>query len=315
VRRRLAGGRVGIRVRAMASGEAERVKVCVLGVGLMGEKFAGRLASQGHATGAWNRTQGPQSGIAGVTGHSTCAEAVSAADYVVTTLSDAAALTEVLVGDSATRSALAGKVVIQMGTIGPQQSRDLESEVRKAGARAYLEAPVLGSKPEAEKGTLLVMAGGTEEDFDLCLPVLKSLSEDPLLIGPVGQGAATKLALNQLIGAITIGFSTSLGLLQDNDVPVDKFMAILRPSALYAPTMDKKLQRMLDRDYANPNFPTKHLLKDIMLFQDEIDSTGSTVDKRFLKGQEHILAKTLRMGLADTDYSAVHDGVTLNEEP
>ena len=293
--------------------EGERVKVCVLGVGLMGEKFAGRLASQGHATGAWNRTAGPQDGIPGVTGHAVCAEAVAQADFVVTTLSDAAALTEVLVGDATTRAALAGKAVIQMGTIGPQQSRDLEAAVRAAGARAYLEAPVLGSKPEAEKGTLLIMAGGTSDDFDLCLPVLASLSEDPLLIGPVGQGAATKLALNQLIGAITIGFSTSLGLLQDNAVPIDKFMAILRPSALYAPTMDKKLQRMLDRDYANPNFPTKHLLKDIRLFQDEIDNTGSTVDKRFLKGQEDILAKALRMGLADTDYSAVHDGVTRNE--
>lgn len=54
-----------------------------------------------------------------------------------------------------------------------------------------------------------------------------------------------------------MGFSTSLGLLQRNGADIDKFMDILRGSALYAPTFDKKLQRMLDRDYANPNFPTK----------------------------------------------------------
>lgn len=54
-----------------------------------------------------------------------------------------------------------------------------------------------------------------------------------------------------------VGFSTSLGLLQRNGADIDKFMDILRGSALYAPTFDKKLQRMLDRDYANPNFPTK----------------------------------------------------------
>ena len=54
-----------------------------------------------------------------------------------------------------------------------------------------------------------------------------------------------------------VGFSTSLGLLQRNGADIDKFMGILRGSALYAPTFDKKLQRMLDRDYANPNFPTK----------------------------------------------------------
>ena len=56
---------------------------------------------------------------------------------------------------------------------------------------------------------------------------------------------------------LQVGFSTSLGLLQRNGADIDKFMGILRGSALYAPTFDKKLQRMLDRDYANPNFPTK----------------------------------------------------------
>lgn len=66
-----------------------------------------------------------------------------------------------------------------------------------------------------------------------------------------------KLALNQLIASLTVGFSTSLALLQRNNVDIDKFMDILRPSALYAPTFDKKLQRMLDREYSNPNFPTK----------------------------------------------------------
>ena len=59
------------------------------------------------------------------------------------------------------------------------------------------------------------------------------------------------------VAQLQVGFSTSLGLLQRNGANVDAFMDILRGSALYAPTFDKKLQRMLDRDYANPNFPTK----------------------------------------------------------
>ena len=60
-----------------------------------------------------------------------------------------------------------------------------------------------------------------------------------------------------VVHMLQVGFSTSLGLLQRNGADIDKFMDILRGSALYAPTFDKKLQRMLDRDYANPNFPTK----------------------------------------------------------
>ena len=54
-----------------------------------------------------------------------------------------------------------------------------------------------------------------------------------------------------------VGFATSLGLLERNNADVEKFMELLRESKLYAPTFDKKLPRMLDRDFTNPNFPTK----------------------------------------------------------
>ena len=111
----------------------------------------------------------------------------------------------------------------------------------------------------------------------------------------------------QLIASLTVGFSTSLGLLQRNNVDIDAFMKILRPSALYAPTFDKKLQRMLDRDYANPNFPTKHLLKDIRLFEKEAHK--AKLNTALLEGLEAVVASTVERGLDNTDYSAVHDGI------
>ena len=127
----------------------------------------------------------------------------------------------------------------------------------------------------------------------------------------VGTAAAVKLALNQLIASLTVGFSTSLGLLQRNNVDIEKFMKILRPSALYAPTFDKKLQRMLDRNYDNPNFPTKHLLKDIRLFEREAEQAG--LNTELLQGLRAVIADTVERGLDNTDYSAVHDSVTESE--
>jgi 3-hydroxyisobutyrate dehydrogenase len=123
----------------------------------------------------------------------------------------------------------------------------------------------------------------------------------------VGAGAAVKLALNQIIASLTVGFSTSLGLLQKNGADIDKFMDILRPSALYAPTFDKKLQRMLDRDYAKPNFPTKHLLKDMRLFQEEARKCG--LNPALLEGLAKVIAGSVDRGLDDTDYSAVHESI------
>ena len=123
----------------------------------------------------------------------------------------------------------------------------------------------------------------------------------------VGDGAAVKLASNQLIASLTTGFATSLALLEKNNVDIDAFMKILRPSALYAPTFDKKLQRMLDRNYSQPNFPTKHLLKDMRLFQKEAERHG--INGELLVALEAVVQKCIDKELADTDYSALYDAV------
>jgi 3-hydroxyisobutyrate dehydrogenase len=81
----------------------------------------------------------------------------------------------------------------------------------------------------------------------------------------------------------------------------------LRGSALYAPTFDKKLSRMLDHNYANPNFPTKHLLKDTLLFLREAESLG--VNGEIPEAVQRLLDYTITMGLAEADYSALFQAV------
>ena len=73
-------------------------------------------------------------------------------------------------------------------------------------------------------------------------------------MGDVGTGAAQKLALNQLIASLTHGYSLALRLVQASGLEVERFMEVLRPSALYAPTVDKKLERMLTEHYGDPQF-------------------------------------------------------------
>ncbi len=80
-------------------------------------------------------------------------------------------------------------------------------------------------------------------------------------------------------------------------------MQILRQSALYAPTFDKKLQQMLDSNYANANFPTKHLLKDTNLFLSEAQSVGLNTSS--LEGIRKVLETTQQLGLSDADYSSL----------
>ncbi|EFJ46018.1 hypothetical protein VOLCADRAFT_82085 [Volvox carteri f. nagariensis] len=297
---------------AADAGVAHGVSVAVIGVGLMGNKIARRLASQGANVRAWNRSADKLSTLseAGITVCNTIADATTA-DVLLLTLSDAATIRETILND-AVRHLLVGKTVLQMGTIGPKESSSLASEVVSAGG-VYVEAPVLGSQPEAEKGTLLIMVGADSDPRVTpegpVWPLLCALGQQPNIhyIGQVGTAAAVKLALNQLIASLTVGFSTSLGLVQRSGAPVDKFMSILRASALYAPTYDKKLGKMLDRDYGAANFPTKHLLKDVRLFESEAAAAG--LDTRLLAALRAVTQATVDRGLDNTDYSAVFDAV------
>jgi 3-hydroxyisobutyrate dehydrogenase len=193
-----------------------------------------------------------------------------------------------------------------MGTIGTNESLEIQREVAQCKG-TYCEAPVLGSLAEAKAGTLFVMVGGTKEQFATWSPLFRSLSREPRYIGPVGKASALKLALNHLIAAETLAFAFSLGLIQRSGVSVETFMAILRESALYAPTFDKKLPRLIKHDYHHPNFSIRHLLKDVLLFSQEAAARGLAVEA--LEGMPRILDRAIARGLGDLDYSALFDVV------
>ncbi len=101
--------------------------------------------------------------------------AIAQGEAVLLTLSDAAAIRATLLQPSSL-SGLAGKVVVQMGTIAPNQSREIASAVEAVGGH-YLEAPVLGSIPEARSGNLIVMAGGDAEIYQQMLLLLRCLGK------------------------------------------------------------------------------------------------------------------------------------------
>lgn len=278
-----------------------------LGIGLMGLPMAQRLMEQGHSVVAYNRTAEKLEPLrsAGAEGVDTPQAAIATTDAVILMLTDAAAIRATLLTPES-RSVLAGHTVIQMSTIAPAESLEIRDEVVAAGGN-YLEAPVLGSLPEARQGTLQVLVGAEPEQFEQWQSVLSALGSQPTLLGPVGSASAVKLALNQLIGSLTTAFSLSLGLVEQANVDVEAFMKILRQSALYAPTFDKKLQRMLDRDYTNPNFPTKHLLKDMNLVIQAARSSGLHTEA--VEGVQQILTQALAQGQADADYSALFSTV------
>ncbi len=279
------------------------MEISLLGTGLLGAAIGERLLGSGHQLTVWNRHQercAPLQAL-GATVAATPAEAVAAAGLVITVLSDGPTTRAVLLEQAG--AALAGRLVLQVATIAPQESQELAAKLAELGAE-LLEVPVLGSRPEALAGTLQLMVGGDAAALERARPVLAALGEEPRLLGPVGAALTTKLALNQLIASLTHSFSLSLHLVQRGGVDVEAFMAILRASALHAPTFDKKLAKELADDYANPNFPTAHLRKDLLLFLQTARGLG--LETAGLDGLAALLERATEAGLGGLDYSALH---------
>jgi len=283
------------------------MKIALLGTGLMGQALVTHLLSEKQQITVFNRSPEKVNVLAdlGAKVAQTAQAALEASDFCILMLSDADAIDQVI--DSIATETFKNKTIIQMGTIAPEDSRQLAQQITHSGGQ-YLECPVLGSLPEARTGTLILMAAGDKDTYQVALPLLNLIGKEPQYIGDTGQGATVKLAMNQLIAGLTSSFALSLALIEKEGIESEQFMKIVRDSALYAPTFDKKLDRMLTRDFANPNFPTKHLAKDTRLFLSVAKQLD--IETCALKGIDKLLDKTLEQGLANTDYSALFSGVT-----
>lgn len=282
------------------------MRIAFLGTGLMGAPMALRLLNAGYDLIVYNRTKTKvvnlESNGAAVADNSY--QAVKEADVVIIMLSDYAAIKKVLFTEKKVK--FKGKTIIQMSTISPKESTRLKNRIEKLRGD-YMEAPVLGSIPQVNDGSLFVLFGGSQEQYDKWSHLLKNFGKEVTFVGEVGQASATKLALNQLIASLTSTFSMSLGYLREKNVDLKPFMDILRKSALYAPTFDKKLSNMLDRNFDNPNFPLKHMLKDVNLIISEFES--HKINAAPLNGLRRILKKSLDSNMEDLDYSAVYNTI------
>lgn len=281
------------------------MEVAFLGTGLMGLPMATRLLHGGHRLAVYNRTPAKTRVLAqqGAVVHDTPAAAVAAGRWVVMMLTDAAAIDATLLSPPSL-GLLRDRRVLNLGTIAPHQARELGARVGRAGGQ-FMECPVLGSVTEAGDGNLILMFGGTADQFRDALPLLQCWGAAPLHVGEVGQGAALKLGMNQLIAALTAGFAVSLAMAREENIPVDTFMKVVRDSALYAPTFDKKLPRLLECNFERPNFPLKHLLKDVRLIKDT--AAGHGLDVRVLAAVQSPLEAAMDRHLGESDYAALYE--------
>ncbi|TMJ50327.1 MAG: NAD(P)-dependent oxidoreductase [Alphaproteobacteria bacterium] len=174
------------------------MQIGIAGLGRMGAAIAGRLIEAGHTLSVWNRSPekaGPLEAAGAALARSP-GELAAKVGTVITILTDAAAIETVYDGPSGLLSGkVAGKLFIEMSTVRPQTEIDLAGRVRAKGA-GFVECPVGGTVGPARQGKLIGLMGAEEDDAARARPILAQLCRRLEHVGPVGNGALMKLAIN-----------------------------------------------------------------------------------------------------------------------
>jgi 3-hydroxyisobutyrate dehydrogenase len=188
------------------------MRIGVAGLGKMGAAMAARLAETGFAVTVWNRTRA-RAEASGLPVADTAHALASEVDIVITSLFDAAALEAVFHGPDGLLAGAAGKLFIEMSTVRPDTEVALAAAVQAAGG-AFVDCPVGGTTGPARTGKLLGVVGGDAADVARARPVLDALCRRVEHIGPVGAGAAMKLAINLPLLVFWQSFGEAAALVQ-----------------------------------------------------------------------------------------------------
>ncbi len=222
-------------------------KLGFVGLGHMGGNMAARFLAAGYAVFGEevSREHAQHLVDAGLRWCDTAREVAEAADIVFTSLPDDRVLDEVASGEDGILAGLgAGKTWIDMSTVSPRASVAIAERVRAQGA-TMLDAPVSGSIPQVQSGTLTIMVGGDEDAYRRVEPVLRELGT-PEYIGPNGQGLAVKLAINISLAVQMLAFAEGLLLARESGVDPKRAIGVMAESPIGSPMLKARAPIILD---------------------------------------------------------------------
>ena len=267
----------------------------------MGARIARRLLDGGHDLVVWNRNAAKAEALAdhGAGVAAAPSEAARQAEVVITMVTGPAALAEVTEGpNGVTAGAGEGTTVVQMSTVGPPATERLAS-VLPAGSQ-LLDAPVLGSRSEAEAGKLTIFAGGPQELVERLTPLLSALGS-VLHVGPLGAGTAAKLVANTtLVGAIGV-LGEALALADGLGLSRESAFEVLAATPLAAQA-ERRRPAVESGDYP-PRFTLSLARKDADLIHEA--AAASKLDLRLVDAVRSWLVDADDAGAGDQDYSAL----------
>jgi len=277
--------------------------VAVLGLGAMGTRMAQRLLGAGFEVRVFNRTATRCEPLvsAGATAHRTPADAARGADVVLSMVRDDQASERVWLEPDT--GALQGMdthaVAVECSTLSPAWVARLGAAASQRGV-ALVDAPVVGSRPQAEAGALVVLAGGAETSISTIEPVLAAVAGAVHHLGPVGRGCAMKLAVNALFGVQVAAVAELLAALRSAGIQPSDAMDVLGALAVCSPAAKGVGGLMVAERYA-PQFPVELVDKDLGYALSLVPPGGAPV----VDATRGVFARATQAGLGHENLVAV----------
>lgn len=282
------------------------MRVAFLGLGIMGSRMAANVARAGFDLTVWNRTRATAEAFRadhpGVALADTPADAGARAEIVVTMVVDGEQVSDLLLGPrGAATTAAEGTLFVDCSTIGPLAARTIGAGIAERGSE-LIDAPVTGSSPRAEDGTLTIMVGGSDQGFERGRSLLEAMGKVIVHAGALGQGQVVKVINNAVAAtnAAVLGEALLVGARAGADL--DALVEVMAAGSGASTMLTLKADPMRHHDYTTL-FKLEHMLKDVRLCLEEGQAVGAPFQFAALTAE--ILTAAQGRGLGDADFAAL----------
>jgi 3-hydroxyisobutyrate dehydrogenase len=277
-------------------------RVAFVGLGIMGAPMARNLREAGFELSVYTRTREKAERFAaehGARAAATPAEAAEGADAFITMVPDAPEVEEVL--DAAVATLPEGALVVDMSTTSPTASRAIAERV---APRDFVEAPVSGSQPKAEDGTLTIFGGGEQAAFERARPLFDAMGELIVHVGPLGHGQLAKLLTNSMGAVHAAVLAEAIRTAKAAGLDEDAFLTVAAGSAGASGVLNLKGRPMFEERWEPALFKLEHMLKDVRHTLEEARALG--IELRLPALAEGFYARADEEGHGEDDFSAVY---------
>jgi len=280
-------------------------RIGFLGLGIMGSRMAANVRRAGYELTVWTHTPGKAQRWAeehSATAVASPAEVARASDVVVSMVVDGEQVAGVLLGEGGVvEAAREGLLCVDCSTIAPADTRRIGATLGARGV-ALLDAPVTGSSPRAQEGSLTIMAGGEPADFARARALLESMGSLIVHVGALGQGEMLKLINNSMGAANAAALAEALVVAEATGVDLDALQQVVAAGSGASAQLQLKAGPMREHDYTTL-FKTAHMLKDVRLCLEEAQAAG--VPFPAAAHARDLLTATLGRGHGEDDYAAM----------